>query len=320
MVTATAAKIFAPTGVSESDTEGYKRDPTGIDISGTIKDNLIVTGIDSIGTEITTISPADYSLSKVEPVSIIGTGQEAAVVLTVPGEKTSSGKARSLPFFVYIKSDDKGLSSLSLSADNTPVAVSPVYVAGTLVGYEAELTAPSTAGLPAALTVTAVKADPGATLTLVNNGTASHSFSSSKTVIPVTVTAEDKTSATYSVTVYTIPAAPVGFDETDVGYNGSDPFELTITSSSSSSFQINGAQLYDISVADYIFDYFSWGWVTPDNPSVTSEFACEFEKNDLFAIVHQYLTDVERGCTIWIRGRTDDGKTGEWSHQVVFDL
>jgi hypothetical protein len=199
-VTVHVVKIASVTAVNGnfSAPHGLK---TGLDISGAVKAAITsVTGTDSLGNTIT-LAAADYS---VDPLFPNATGANAVATLRVPAAKSSTGGDITEDFTVYIKKDAKEITEFYFTLDSKKYGVGDGVESGSgsisgnavtvIVPYDTDLR-----DLTPAITVSAgASVDP-------QSGTAGD-FSSDKTY---TVTAEDDTTKTYTVTVNMRPGITI---------------------------------------------------------------------------------------------------------------
>jgi hypothetical protein len=162
--------------------DGFKK--TGSDISAAIKAAITsVEAYDSLGRPVT-LDPADYSVDALIP-AIAGNYQYAT--LRVPGSKTSNGADKTWDFSVYISGDTKAITEFRIT--------DPVDITGTInetlktitvtVPYGTDLS-----GMKALVSHTgdSISSDPEAARSYAGQ-------------VEYTVTAEDGTTATYTVTV-----------------------------------------------------------------------------------------------------------------------
>jgi hypothetical protein len=186
-VTVNVAKIASVTAVNGNFTSPNGFVKTGSDISDEITDAITsVTGTDGLGTAIT-LAPADYSVDTLNPASA---GANATATLRVPAAKNSTGGDITKTFTVYIKNDAKAITAFAID--------SPVSAVGTI--DEAAKTI--TVSVPYGTNVAAMTATASYTGDSISPDPAAADYTGGKTF---TVTVEDGTTRTYTVTVNATP-------------------------------------------------------------------------------------------------------------------
>jgi hypothetical protein len=182
-VTVMAAKIAAIGTISFAD--GFAS--AGLDISGDIKAAITkVTGTDSLGTAITTLAGEDYSVDALVPTEDLK-GTSITATLRVPAAKGSAGEDITQDFTVYIKSGAKEMTAFAI--------LTPASATGTV--DEALKTV--TATVPYGTDITAMTASATHSGALISPDPGSARDYSAP--VDYTVTSEDGTTASYTVTV-----------------------------------------------------------------------------------------------------------------------
>jgi hypothetical protein len=169
---------------------------TDTNIRGSIKAAITVTGTDSLGTAIT-LDAADYS---VEVPALLSAGENATATLRVSGSNTSTGSDITQRFEVYIKNDAKEITEFyfTIGGKHYGVKTNAEAGSGIMSGNAITITVPygeNRNELTPFITVSPKASSFPAT-------EAAQDFTASS-VTPVTykVTAEDETTADYTVTV-----------------------------------------------------------------------------------------------------------------------
>jgi hypothetical protein len=221
---------------------GYKR--TGSDISNTIKADINVSGTDSLNNPISAISSDDYTLSMVNPGN---TGQNETVTLTVPAGKSSTGLSLTKNFTVYIQSDARAITGFSFTSPAAAGTISGTNI-GVLVPYGTNVT-----GLSPTITVS-----PQATVTPASG--AARDFTNP---VQYTVSAEDGTTAVYTVTVGVAKIKTLGaVTGMAAGYKktGSD-----ISNTIKADINVSGTDNLNNPISVISSDDYTLGAVTPGN-------------------------------------------------------
>jgi hypothetical protein len=195
-VTVNVAKIKTIENINKNDDfhKGFVK--TGSDISSVIKAAITsVTGTDSLDKAIT-LAAEDYSVDALNPT---GDGESTTATLRVPAAKSSTGADIAEDFMVYIKSGKKDITAFyfTIGGKNYGVDVdfNPVLESGSgsISGNNITVTVPYGTDVTA---MTASATHTGASIS--PDPASSRSYANP---VEYTVTAEDGSQATYTVTV-----------------------------------------------------------------------------------------------------------------------
>jgi hypothetical protein len=222
-VTVNVAKITSVTKINGNllSPDGFVK--TDQNISGSIKDAITVTGTDSLGTVITLVA-ADYSVDAFTP-SVAGTTVDAT--LRVSADRTSTRVDITKDFTVYIKNDARAITSFAIH--------SPVSAAGTINNMAI------TVSVPYGTVLTSMTASAGlsANASISPDPATPHNYTGPVTYM---VTAEDGSTATYTVTVTGRPGITISGSITVEGFTA-----LTFSSAPSSPVNANSPITIEIS-------------------------------------------------------------------------